>query len=75
MCRLEIEFDRGMQETENDGFVPDEEFVYKPDRKQRKAQVERQKILDYQRQKGGTINIEKERNKYLIEIKDMKVDH
>lgn len=73
MCRLEIDFERSVQELKCDECVPDEEFVYKPDEGQQKAQIERQRILEYQRQKGGIINIEEERNKYLIGIKDVKV--
>lgn len=73
MCRLEIDFDIHDLESRYDCWVPEEKFVYKADEKQKAAQKERERILEYQKRKGGIINIEEERNKYFIGIKDVVV--
>lgn len=74
MCRLEISYDKNEHVPENQSSsCTNEIFVYKPDKEQLKAQAERRKIFEYQKQKGGIINLEQERNKYLIGIKDSKV--
>ena len=72
MCRLQI--DKVVLTTERECEEDDGNFVYKPDGKELEAQRERQRILEYQKQKGGIINIEEERNKYLIGIKNTKVN-
>ncbi|XP_028400290.1 uncharacterized protein LOC114523531 [Dendronephthya gigantea] len=73
MCRLDIVYDRSENGNKDNSSCMEDVFVYKPDEKQLKAQAERQKIFEYQKQKGGIINIEEERNKYLIGIKNEKV--
>ncbi len=73
MCRLEIVYNKNEYNTEDNSFT-EEIFVYKPDQEQLRAQAQRQRIFEYQKRKGGIINIEEERNKYLIGIKDRKVN-
>ena len=73
MCRLEIVYNKNEYNTEGNSFTEDI-FVYKPDQEQLRAQAKRQRIFEYQKRKGGIINIEEERNKYLIGIKDRKVN-
>ena len=73
MCRLEMGEVDLADERARDESTGDEQFVYKPDEKELQAQRERQRILEYQKGKGGIIDIEEQRNKYLIEIKNTKV--
>ena len=73
MCRLEIVYNKSECDSEDNTSSAEETFVYKPDEEQLKAQAERMRVFEYQKQKGGIINIEEERNKYLIGIKDKKV--
>ena len=75
MCRLEIEYNKNEYETEEDNSFREGIFVYKPDKEQLKAQAERQRIFEYQKSKGGIIDLEEERNKFLIGIKDKKVNN
>ena len=74
MCRLEMAYNKDEYNTEDDNSFAEEIFVYKPDKEQLRAQAERQRIFEHQKHKGGIINIEEERNKYLIGIKDSKVN-
>ena len=73
MCRLEIVYDKSDYTSEEKDSFSEEIFVYNPDTEQLKAQAERQRIFEHQKRKGGIINIEKEKNKFLIGIKDKKV--
>ncbi|CAB4025316.1 E3 ubiquitin- ligase RNF25 isoform X1, partial [Paramuricea clavata] len=74
MCRLEMAYNKDEYNTEDDNSFTEEIFVYKPGKEQLRAQAERQRIFEHQKHKGGIINIEEERNKYLIGIKDSKKD-
>ena len=72
MCRLEIEYNKNESEIEEDNNFGEGIFVYKPNEDQLRAQAERQRIFEYQKSKGGIIDLEEERNKFLIGIKDRK---
>lgn len=73
MCRLDIVYDKSNNENENSSKCNEEMFVFKPNEEQLKAQAKRQRMFEYQKSKGGIINVEEERNKYLIGIKSKKV--
>ena len=73
MCRLEVTYDKSEYTAEENDISSENMFIYKPDAEQLKAQAKRQRVFEHQKRKGGIINIEKEKNKYLIEIKDKKV--
>lgn len=70
MCRLDITFNKNDYTNIVEEVVP---FVYIPDAKELEAQAKRRQIFEYQRMKGGIIDIDVERNRYLIEIKDSMV--
>ena len=74
MCRLKIEYNKHDHDIKEGNSFSEEMFVYKPDKEQLRAQAERQKIFEYQKSKGGIIDVEEERNKFLIGIKDKKVN-
>lgn len=72
MCRLPISYNltdlQGVALTE----VNKDEFVYKPSEEIRKLQKKMASLFEKQKRKGGVIDIEQERNRYLIDITSVR---
>ncbi|XP_048582624.1 E3 ubiquitin-protein ligase RNF25 isoform X2 [Nematostella vectensis] len=68
MCRLPISYDLEALKAAPHETTPEEVAVYKPDNKTKRRQKELAALYQRQLQKGGIIDVEQEKNKFLIDI-------
>lgn len=72
MCRMEIAFNLDELEAFASDDVDEEKFVYKPSEEIKKLQKEMTSLYEKQKRKGGVIDLDKERNRYLIDITSVR---
>uniref|UniRef100_A0A6P8J5T6 E3 ubiquitin-protein ligase RNF25-like isoform X2 n=1 Tax=Actinia tenebrosa TaxID=6105 RepID=A0A6P8J5T6_ACTTE len=73
MCRLPITYDLEALKMAPEDLFSDNEASYSPDKKMKRLQKEMAELFDKQLKKGGIINVEEEKNRFLIEIKTAPV--
>ncbi|XP_069134323.1 E3 ubiquitin-protein ligase RNF25-like [Argopecten irradians] len=70
VCREMIEYDLDHLSPSQGQSQKDDFQSYKPSEDMRKWQVEMAVILESQKQKGGVIDLEEEKNKFLVKAED-----
>ncbi|KAL9981644.1 hypothetical protein ACROYT_G010376 [Oculina patagonica] len=72
MCRLPITYNLTELKTVASSEGNEEEVAYKPSVEIRKLQKKMSSMFDKQKRKGGVIDVEQERNRYLIDITSVR---
>ncbi|XP_020613572.1 serine/arginine repetitive matrix protein 1-like isoform X3 [Orbicella faveolata] len=72
MCRLPITYDLAELKTVASSAENDEELIYEPSAEIRELQKKMSSLLEKQKRKGGVIDVEQERNKFLIDITSVR---